>query len=111
METVKVERYLSADENDILRDTDLAQAPGAGVVGIWAGSDQVDHLITVRVAAKSLSNRSIVPFRGTSAPVSEENEAPVASATVRKGDPIKIDLDVVAAGNTRIVALWLGNLG
>jgi len=110
MESVRVERVLTADENDITRDTDLAQAPGRGAVGVWAGSTQSDHLISIRVANQALSTRNPVPYRGATVAINENNEAPMATKTVRKGDPIKIDVDVVTAGTTRVTTIWMGQL-
>lgn len=108
LQTVKVDRTFIADENDVLRDTDLAQAPGEGVVGIWAASTQSDHLVSVRIDGAALVTEQLVPNRGANAPISEEQEAPMASTTVARGAPIKVDVDIVTAGTTRIVAMWLG---
>ncbi|KKL47799.1 hypothetical protein LCGC14_2331940 [marine sediment metagenome] len=107
-ESVRVEEIFTADENDVLRDTDLSQAPGPGVIGIWAASDQADHLCSVRIGGSALLTNQLVPFRGTSAPIQEEQQAPIASKQVNRGDTIKVDIDIVTPGDTRIMAMWLG---
>jgi len=60
----RVEELFTASENDVLRDTDLRQAPGPGAVGFWAASDVADSTISIRVGGVSLINAQIVPDRG-----------------------------------------------
>ena len=47
--TKRVEEVFTASESDVMRDTDLRQAPGPGALGFWAASDVVDSQISIRV--------------------------------------------------------------
>jgi hypothetical protein len=40
--------------------------------------------------------------------VKTEEEAPLAYQLVSRGDPIKVDVTEVTAGNGRFVIIWLG---
>lgn len=106
----QAEKLQAASADDLFADTDLSQAPGDGVIGIWAGSDQVDHYLSARVGGQALLANQLVPFRGTSAPIAEEQEAPVAWIQCYRGDLVKVDFTIGTAGLTRVVAIWVGVL-
>ncbi len=105
--TKRVEEIFTASENDVLRDTDLRQAPGPGAVGFWAASDVVDSTISIRVGGASLINAQVVPDRGTDAPIEENQQAATAMAPVRGGELIQVDVVEVTAMNMRLVAVWV----
>jgi len=105
--TKRVEELFTATEADVLRDTDLRQAPGVGAIGFWAASDVSDSLITIRVGGSSLINAQIVPNRGTNAPIMENQEAPVAMAPVLGGELIQVDVTESTAMNMRLVAIFI----
>ena len=103
----RVEEVFTATESDVLRDTDLRQAPGPGAVGFWAASDVSDSTITVRVGGASLINAQVVPNRGTNSPIQENQEAPSAMAPVIGGELLQVDVVEVSAMNMRLVAIFV----
>jgi len=103
-----VEEVFTATENDVLRDTDLRQAPGPGSIGFWAASDVSDSTISIRVGGASLINNQVAPNRGTNAPIQENQEAPTAMAPVRGGELLQVDVTEVTAMNLRLVAIFIG---
>lgn len=105
--TKRVEEVFTASENDVLRDTDLRQAPGPGAVGFWAASDVVDSTISIRVGGNSLINNQVVPDRGTDAPIMENQEAPTAMSPVLGGELIQVDVGEATAMNMRLVSIWI----
>jgi len=105
--TKRVEEIFTASENDVLRDTDLRQAPGPGALGFWAASDVIDSAISIRVGGISLINAQVVPDRGTLAPISENDQAPTAMTPVVGGELIQVDVTEVTAMNLRLVAIFI----
>ncbi len=104
----RVEEIFTATEADVLRDTDLRQAPGPGAIGFWAASDVVDSTISIRVGGISLINAQVVPDRGTDAPINENDQAPTAMTPVVGGELIQVDVVEVTAMNMRLVAIFIG---
>jgi len=104
----RVEEIFTATESDVLRDTDLRQAPGPGAIGFWAASDVVDSTISIRVGGISLINAQVVPDRGTDAPINENDQAPTAMTPVVGGELIQVDVVEVTAMNMRLVAIFIG---
>ncbi len=105
--TKRIEEVFTATETDVLRDTDLRQAPGPGAVGFWAASDVADSTISIRVGGASLINAQVVPNRGTNSPIQENQEAPTAMAPVRGGELLQIDVTEVTAMNLRLVGVFI----
>lgn len=105
--TKRVEEIFTATESDVLRDTDLRQAPGVGSIGFWVASDVSDSTVTIRVGGASLINAQVVPNRGTSAPIMENQEAATAMSPVRGGELIQVDVVEVTAMNLRLVAIFV----
>jgi len=105
--TVRVEEIFTASENDVLRDTDLRQAPGPGAIGFWAASDVPDSTIRIRVGGRSLINDQVVPDRGTDAPINENDQAPTSMAPVVGGELLQVDVVEVTAMNLRLVAIFV----
>ena len=103
----RVEEILTASETDVMRDTDLRQAPGAGAIAFWAASDVVDSTISIRVGGISLINAQVVPDRGTDAPINENDQAPTAMSPVSGGELIQVDVVEVTAMNMRLVAIFV----
>lgn len=103
----RVEEIFTATETDVLRDTDLRQAPGPGAVGFWAASDVVDSQISIRVGGVSLINSQVVPDRGTDAPINENDQAPTAMSPTVGGELIQVDVTEVTAMNMRLVAIFV----
>jgi hypothetical protein len=106
--TKRVEEVFTATESDVLRDTDLRQAPGPGAVGFWAASDVVDSTISIRVGGISLINAQVVPDRGTDAPINENDQAATAMTPVVGGELIQVDVVEVTAMNMRLVGIFVG---
>ncbi len=104
----RVEEVLTASETDVMRDTDLRQAPGPGAIGFWAASDVVDSTISIRVGGISLINAQIVPDRGTDAPINENDQAPTAMTPVVGGELIQVDVVEATAMNMRLVSIFIG---
>jgi len=104
----RVEEIFTATESDVLRDTDLRQAPGAGAIGFWAASDVADSTISIRVGGISLINAQIVPDRGTDAPINENDQAPTAMTPTVGGELIQVDVVEASAMNMRLVAIFIG---
>jgi len=87
---------------------ELGVAPGPGAVSVWAASDAVDGLITVRIGGHLQVNRQVIPDRDTGAPIQTEEDGPIAQATVRGGERITVDYIEVAAATARIIIGWAG---
>lgn len=102
------EVLLAATTADLFAATDLRQAPGPGAVAIWAASDVNDATISVRVGAQVYANATLVPNRGTNAPINEGDDAPIAISPVRGGELINVDVTEVTAMSTRVLAIWMG---
>lgn len=107
--TKRVEEIFVATESDVLRDTDLRQAPGRGAIGFWAASDVADSTISVRVGGISLINAQVVPDRGTDAPINENDQAPTAMSPTIGGELIQVDVTEVTAMNMRLVAIFIAS--
>ncbi len=103
--TKRVEEIFTASETDVLRDTDLRQAPGPGAIGFWIASDVADSTVSIRVGGSSLINNQVVPDRGTDAPINENDQAPTAMTPVVGGELIQVDVTEVTAMNLRLVAI------
>jgi len=105
--TKRVEELFTASETDVLRDTDLRQAPGAGAVGFWLASTVSDSSVTIRVGGASLVNAQNVPNRGANSPIQENQEAPMAMAPVVGGELLQVDVIEVTAMSLRLVAIFI----
>ncbi len=105
--TKRVEEIFTATETDVLRDTDLRQAPGPGAIGFWAASDVADSTITIRVGGQSLIQAQVVPDRGADAPINENDQAPTAMSPTVGGELIQVDVAEVTAMNLRLVAIFI----
>ena len=106
--TKRVEELLTASENDVLRDTDLRQAPGPGAIGFWLASTVSDSTTSIRVGGVSLINAQVVPNRGADSAINENDQAPTAMAPVRGGELIQVDVVEVTAMTLRLVAIFVG---
>jgi len=107
--TKRVEELFTASENDVLRDTDLRQAPSRGAIGFWAASDVPDSTISIRVGGISLINAQIVPDRGADTPINENDQAPTAMSPVLGGELIQVDLVEVTAMSLRLVVVFIAS--
>ena len=107
--TKRVEEVFTASETDVMRDTDLRQAPGRGAIGFWAASDVVDSSISIRVGGISLINNQVVPDRGTDAPIMENQEAPTAMTPTIGGELVQVDVTEVTAMNMRLVSIFVAS--
>jgi len=107
--TKRVEELFTATENDVLRDTDLRQAPGRGAIGFWAASDVQDSTISIRVGGISLINSQIVPQRTALDAINENDQAPTAMSPVFGGELIQVDLVEVTAMSLRLVAVFVAS--
>lgn len=105
----RTEEVFTASENDVMRDTDLRQAPGRGALGFWAASDVADSSISIRVGGISLINNQVVPDRGTDAPINENDQAPTAMTPVLGGELIQVDVTEVTAMNMRLVGVFVAS--
>jgi len=105
--TKRVEELLVATESDVLRDTDLRQAPGPGAVAFWAASSVSDSTISIRVGGASLINAQIVPNRGADTPINENDQAATAMAPVIGGELLQVDVVEVTAMSLRLVAVFV----
>jgi len=105
--TKRVEEIFTASESDVLRDTDLRQAPGPGAIGFWAASDVADSTISIRVGGISLINAQVVPDRGADAPINENDQAPTAMAPTVGGELLQVDVVEVTAMNLRLVGIFI----
>jgi len=104
----RVEELLTASETDVLRDTDLRQAPGPGAIGFWLASTVSDSTVSIRVGGISLINAQVVPNRGADAPINENDQAPTAMTPVRGGELVQVDVVEVTAMTMRLVAIFIG---
>lgn len=105
--TRRFETVLAASQNNISVN-ELGVAPGPGAVSVWAASDAVDGLVTVRIGGHLQVNRQIIPDRDTGAPIQTEEDGPIAQATVRGGERITIDYVEVTAASARFIVGWAG---
>lgn len=108
LQTRRHDEVFTATETDVLRDTDIRQAPGPGALGFWLASDQNDTTVTIRVGGRSLANQTAIPNRGTNAPIQENQEMPIAMVMVNGGELVQIDLTEVTAATFRLTAVWIG---
>ena len=104
----RVEELFTASESDVLRDTDLRQAPGPGAIGFWVASTVSDSTVSIRVGGISLINAQVVPNRGADAPINENDQAPTAMSPTVGGELIQVDLVEVTAMTARLVAIFIG---
>jgi len=107
--TKRVEEIFTATEADVMRDTDLRQAPGRGAIGFWAASDVADSTISIRVGGISLINAQVVPDRGTDAPINENDQAPTAMTPTMGGELVQVDVTEVTAMNMRLVSVFVAS--
>lgn len=105
--TKRVEELFTATETDVLRDTDLRQAPGPGAIGFWAASDVADSSITIRVGGASLIQNQAVPDRGAGSPIMENQEAATAMSPVVGGELLQVDVTEVTAMSLRLVVIFV----
>ena len=105
--TRQFQDFLTASGNNISVN-ELGVAPGPGAVSVWAASDQNDGLVTVRIGGHLQVNRQLIRNSGTNAPIQTEEEAPVATATVRGGERITVDYVEVTAASARFIVGWAG---
>ncbi len=105
--TRRFETVLAASSNNISVN-ELGVAPGPGAVSVWAASDAVDGLVTVRIGGHLQVNRQIIPDRDTGAPIQTEEEGADAQATVRGGERITVDYVEVTAAAARFIVAWAG---
>lgn len=105
--TKRVEELLVASETDVLRDTDLRQAPGPGAIGFWLASSVSDSTVSIRVGGISLINAQVVPNRGADTPISENDQAPTAMTPTVGGELIQVDVVEVTAMSLRLVAIFI----
>jgi len=103
----RTEEIFTASETDVMRDTDLRQAPGRGAIGFWAASDVADSTVSIRIGGISLINNQVVPDRGTDAPINENDQAPTAMTPTIGGELIQVDVVEVTAMNMRLVAVFI----
>jgi len=107
--TKRVEELFTASETDVMRDTDLRQAPGPGAIGFWAASTVSDSTISIRVGGISLINAQVVANRGADTPIQEFQEAPTAMSPVLGGELIQVDLVEVTAMTLRLVSIFVAS--
>lgn len=107
--TKRVEEVFTASEVDVLRDTDLRQAPGPGAIGFWLASDVNDSSYSIRVGGASLVNAQVAPNRGATSAIQENQEAASAMAPVLGGELIQIDVTEVSVMNLRLVAIFVAS--
>jgi len=105
--TRRFETVLAASANNISVN-ELGVAPGPGAVSVWAASDAVDGLITVRIGGHLQVNRQIIRDSGTDTPIQTEEEGAIAQATVRGGERITVDYVEVTAAAARFIVAWAG---
>lgn len=105
--TKRVEELFTGTETDVLRDTDLRQAPGPGAIGFWVASTVADSTITIRVGGSSLVQGQVVGHVAANAPIKELEEAPVAMAPVVGGELLQVDVVEVTAMSLRLVAIFI----
>ncbi len=105
--TRRFETVLAASQNNISVN-ELGVAPGPGAVSVWAASDAVDGLLTVRIGGHLQVNRHIIRDAGADAPILTEEEGAIAQSTVRGGERITVDYVEVAAAAARFIVAWAG---
>jgi len=104
--TKRVEELFTASETDVMRDTDLRQAPGPGAIGFWAASTVADSTISIRVGGISLINAQVVA-QDTVPRIQEFQEAPVAMSPTLGGELIQVDIVEVTAMTLRLVTIFV----
>lgn len=107
--TKRVEEIFTATESDVMRDTDLRQAPGRGALGFWAASDVADSVISIRIGGISLINSQVVPDRGTDSPINENDQAPTAMTPTLGGELVQVDVVETTAMNMRLVSVFVAS--
>ncbi len=106
--TRRFEATFAASTNNVSVN-ELGVAPGPGAVSVWAASDQIDGLLTVRIGGNLQVNRQVIRDSGTDAPIQTEQEGPSAGPViVRGGERITVDYVEVTAATARIIIGWAG---
>ena len=105
--TRQFQTVLAASANNISVN-ELGVAPGPGAVSVWAASDAVDGLLTVRIGGHLQVNRQIIRDSGTDAPILTEEVGADAQAIVQGGERITVDYVEVAAASARFIVAWAG---
>ncbi len=90
---IRVDIQSAATAVDILQNSDLDRAPGAGAVGVWALSDQTDSRMTVRIGGAQLASDITLPT-GT---LIDTDQPPIAMKAVNGGERIVVDVVEVTA--------------
>ena len=93
---IQVTGITTTTNNNVLSSSDLASAPGAGVVLLWVASTANDTRITFAAPPK-VASRNITPFIRTNGVPLVSDDSPVAVAVVG-GEQIVLQVTIVTAG-------------
>ena len=104
---IRVDTQQNATATDILANTDLDRAPGAGAIGVWAISDQVDSRMTVRLGAFQPASDITLPT-GT---LIDTDQPPIAMQQVAGGEKVTIDVVEVTAMAMHVTVIFLDAQG
>lgn len=102
---IQVTGITTASSGNILSGTDLASAPGAGVVLLWVASTANDTRITF-AAPPRVASRNITPFTRTLGVPLVSDDSPVACAVVG-GEQIILQVTIVTAGTCGFVVKFI----
>jgi len=107
MSTLTEEVTVTADDGDVMVNTSLAFAPGAGAIGVFLASTVADSRATVAVGGRVLKNDSIIGKVIANAQIDADQDVPLVQP-VTGGQKIKVALDVVSAGTLRCLVVFQG---
>lgn len=101
---ITVSGRVTADNTNVLAGTDLATAPGNGVLTVFVSSTQADTIVSLS-APPLIPARSINPQLRTNGVPQISDDIPYVMP-VRAGSPITLSIDIVTGATVGYVVLF-----
>ncbi len=102
---IVVDTVLTADNNDVLGGTDLANIPGPGGLQVYAASTQQDTTLTITGPGSEPVVRSRPITLRANAEIREDSDVGM-EVPVSQGGRYVLAVDVVTAATVRIRAIY-----
>jgi hypothetical protein len=83
--------------------------PGPGALAVYLASTVADSEATVSLGGRTLKTKGLISKVVANAQIDINADAPLMMS-VRGGEVLTVDLDVVGAGTIRAKAFWIGEL-
>lgn len=103
---IVVEQSLTADDNDVLAGTDLANIPELGTLIVWAASTVADSLISITgPGSEPVVRTQAMVLRANGMP-DRRSDIPYMVGVIQGGHYV-INVDEVTAATITIIAVYL----